>query len=244
MSEENNDSGPEDSMEPMELEAEETNFVPVNNTANSPIQNMLSDMITLSKGEAEEKIIVEPSCPICMSPFRAEAEELWEENRSVSELKKFFKEKTGLKLSADVIRNHMDNHVRSGIKEIQKAEYLARLKRLQCHNPSTMNYLDLSLTVLSERLMGINSITPSGGETDATIEKIKSAETAKIAAQIQSIAKTRAALLGEMMDNGEIIQIPAKDFTFIFSAALGKCVTDNEKQIVKFIIDRFSMIRQ
>lgn len=232
-----------DSMEPIEVE-DVTSSGEVAKPENiSPIHRMLDEMIILS-GEGDDKFVVEPSCPICMSPLRIEAEELWEQSHSVDEIKKLFKDKMGVKLSKAVIENHMENHIYSGINEIQKVEYLNRIKRLQSHNASTMDYLELGLTALAERLMGVNAVTPQKDETSATIEKMKSAETAKIVAQIQSVAKTRASLLGEMIDNGDVITIPTKDFQMIITEALAMCENDGEKKIVRRIVSRLSNIRQ
>jgi hypothetical protein len=235
---------PNDKMEPIEAEEVVEVQHEVATTENmSAIHKMLDEMIILS-GEGSDKCVVEPSCPICMSPIRVEAEELWEQSHSSEEVKKLFKEKVGIKLSKSVIDNHMENHTYSGINELQKVEYLNRIKRLQSHNASTMDYLELALTALAERLMGVNSVTAQREETLATIEKMKSGETAKIVAQIQSIAKTRAALRGEMIDNGDVVILSAKQLPMVFSEAIALCETEGEKKIVRQIVNRIYSIRQ
>ena len=88
---------PEDSMEPIDVEVQESHPISTNREFDG-IDKMLSQSINLSSDGS----VHEPTCLICASAVREEAEELWEKSCSNRDVIKLIRDKTGKKISADV----------------------------------------------------------------------------------------------------------------------------------------------
>ena len=228
MSEENLNQ--HDSMEAPEINTPEQKEIA--NYILSDIDNALSQLINLS-----DNILHEPTCLICCNAHREEIEQEWLQSTSHQKVKKLIKDKSGIALSNDVIDNHMVYHLDRGVKELQKIEYADRIKRLNAANLTTLDRLRLCFSALTERLMNINSITPSGDMSVADVEKIKSAETSRLMASFNQLLKLQASILGEMKNNGEIITIPRQSFMDFFDNAILNAKNDEEKQIISDILN-------
>ena len=227
---------PEDSIEPLETieEEEETCTAVIKHQKDfDQVDSMLSQMINLNNDHTHH----EPTCTICSSPLRGDAEDIWEKNRRTAGIRDLFEARANLKLSPEIIMNHMKHHKDGGIQEIKKVEYVDRIRRLYGKNVTTLDRLDLCLAVITERLMQINSISPSGDKSIVDIEKIKSAETVKLMGTYSNLLKLQATILGEMKDSGEIVSISRSKFIKVFNDAIIGCTTDNERVIVKTILD-------
>ena len=223
---------PEDSMDELDIEPIEEIEVLTEDIAskrNSNVDMMLAQAINLNNGNA----LHEPTCSICCSPLRNEAEDTWEKTRRTAMVVELFLNRGGVEIGNEVVKNHMKHHLDHGIQEIQKVEYVDRIRRLYSQNVTTLDRLDLCIAVVTDRLMQINSLTPSGDKSIADIEKIKSAETVKLMNTYSNLIKLQATLLGEMKDSGEMISIPSKKFVSVFNTALSLEVkTDREREIV------------
>jgi len=228
---------PEDSMAAPDLQQSEA--IPVASIdSDTPTEKALAQLINMS----EDKIMHEPTCAICSSPARKEAEQKWLDTKKMADVKEVLKEKAGVSVNKSVIENHMLFHLTGGIKEVQKIEYTDRLKRLNSMNITTLDRIRLCLSALTERLMGINSITPGGDLGSADIEKIKSAETAKLMASFNQLLKLQAQILGEMKNNGELISIPRQPFVDIFNNAILNAPSDELRNILKDILDQLTTL--
>lgn len=217
---------PEDTMKPVVLSNGQ-------DLANDDIDRTLSQLINLSKD-----ILHEPTCIICSSPYRQEIEEQWVKcDKKMQELKDFMKQKGISDMSNEIIENHMIFHLAGGIKEIQKIEYSDKIKRLNSVNLTTLDRIKLCLSALTERLMGINSIVPSGNYSPEDIERIKSSETTKLMASFERLLKLQASIMGEMKSQGEVIVLPKNQFVNFFNDILINAKNQDEKQIVKKILD-------
>lgn len=204
------------------------------------IDKMLSQVLNLSK----DLVLHEPTCPLCASPHREEIEELWIKEKNIGKIKSLIKEKTGKAVGYDIIDNHMSQHLTKGVREIQKIEYIDRIKRLHNQSLSTLDRISMGFAMIIERLMGVNSITADGEESVASIEKIKSAETSRLMTVFNSLLKLQATILGEMKQSGELITIPSSQFVNIFNEAILEANTDREKQIIKNILDKLARTSQ
>jgi hypothetical protein len=89
------------------------------------------------------------------------------------------------------------------------------------------------LAVITERVIGVNGLAPTEGESLANIEKIKSSETTRLMGAFQSLLKLQAQILGEMKSSGELMTIPQKDFVNIFIHAIQDAKTDKERETIK-----------
>ena len=227
---------PEKSMEEPDLNEAELSSLNVDYS--NDIDRALSQLISLNPSN----VIHEVTCFICNSPYRKEIEEKWisvkSNKKAYKEIIEFVKEKTDVQISGDMVNNHMTYHYDRGIKELQKTEYLERIKRLNSIEITTMDRLKLCLSALTERLMSVNSITPGGDLSDAEIEKIKTTETVKIMNSINQLLKLRGAISGEILNNGELITLPREAFVRIFNETLTSVKSDGEKQLVRNILDK------
>jgi hypothetical protein len=199
---------------------------------------ILSQLININA----DNILHEPTCILCGSPYRKDIEQKWVETKKYDDVKKLFQEKTGLTISKDVMDNHLLYHFDRGVKELQKVEYVDRIKRLSGCNLTTLQRIRLCCDALTERLMGVNSIVPTGEIGNADIEKIKSSETTKIMVAFNQLLKLQASILGEMKTSGELITIPRKDFVTIFNEAIATSKTDGERDVIRQILNKLADI--
>lgn len=227
---------PEDSMKPIEesINKDLTHYSGTN------VDKLFAQGVNLS----EDMTLHEPTCILCSSSCREEIEQKYIETKNYSQTINLFKEKTGSDINKSIIENHMRFHYDRAIREIQKVEYKDRIKRYSDQNLTTLDRISVSFAILSERLMGINSITPSEDESVAQIEKIKSAETSRLMGQLKDLLKLQASILGEMKNNGEVITIPTDDFISIINEALANAKTEGERDLVKEILNKLDAISQ
>lgn len=206
---------------------------------NNEIEKILSQTINLNN----ENEIHEPTCPICSSALRSELEKIYDVNRKDQEIVDFFNARSNIKISRDLVKNHMMNHSGRAMKELQKLEYLGRIQRLKSQNTTTLGKLDTYEAILYERILGINSLSPGSAEISSIeVEKVKTDQTAKIVAQLQNIAKLRATIMGEMKNSGEVITLPTKEFVKIFTDAVTTVQNDREKALIMGILDKLKLI--
>ena len=210
-----------DPSEENEVQTVEAHDVTISN-GSSEIDEVLDSGVNLG----EDGRFVEPSCPICKSPFRDELEDAWLSTRMVSAVVQVFKDKGVRKIPSNaVIENHMVNHLgNTGISEIQRKEYATRIKSIKKDGLSTLDQISMMSAIVTDNILAINSIVPSGDETQADIAKIKSGETAKLVAKLESLCKLRASILGEMLGDGDLIYLPTEEFVKIFN----KAIVDNQ----------------
>jgi len=196
------------------------------------IENMLSMLVNLN----EDNILHEPTCMICSSVYRKDIEEKWLETKKQEQVKDFFKDK--ITISNDVLDNHMRFHYDRGVKELQKVEYINRIRRINSVDLTTLDRIHLALSAVTERLTGINSVTPSGDISVAEVEKLKSTETSRLMICFNQLLKLKASIMGELLNNGQLITIPRDAFIKIFNEALATASTDKEKETIKRILSR------
>lgn len=225
-------SEPEDSMEEIKPQSVSTL------TSADQVDKLFAQALNLSEG----MVVHEPMCVICSSPSREDVEQKFLETKNYSDAIAIFKDKTGLKVVKGVIENHMRFHYDRAIRELQKLEYIDRIKRYSGQNLTTLDRISICFSIVSERLMGVNSVIPSEDESVANIEKMKSTETARLMGVLNNFLKLQASILGEMKSSGELITIPANDFIHIINEALSKAKTDGERMLVKSIIDSLDVL--
>lgn len=201
------------------------------------ISNLLGQVINLN----DNKVLHEPTCPICSSPYRSEVEKEYLNKKSLADARTLFKDKAGSDIDLGAFKNHMDSHVES-IPEIKKVEFSNRVKRLYDQNLTTIDRISMALAILTERVVGINSISPTSTESLAEIEKIKSSETARLMGAWQSLLKLQAQILGEMKSSGELMTIPQKEFVNIFISAMQNAKTDKERETIKNMLDKIEAL--
>lgn len=199
----------------------------------------LSQVINLNA----DNILHEPTCLICSSPHRDEVEKKFNENKNYDETISAFRGKSSANISRDVIDNHMRFHYERGLKALQQIEYVGRLKRLNSVDLTTLDRIKISFAQIDERLMGINSIVPTGDLSVADVEKIKCAETSKLILAKNQLIKLKAQLLGEMESSGELITLPRQAFVDVFNKALAESRNDDvKKEVINKILTELASL--
>lgn len=202
------------------------------------VERLMSQAINLN----DTSIYHEPTCIICSSPYREEIEQILVEKKSNKEAIKLFKDKTGADIGDNVLINHAEQHMSRGVRELQKVEYLHRIKRLNTPNITTLEKISLAYAIITERLMGVNSIIPTGEESVAKIEQIKSAETNKLMGSLNNLLKLQASILGEMKTTGELVYIPTNEFILAFRDAIRAAKTDREKELISTLLNKLESL--
>ena len=208
----------------------------VYSSGDSDAEMALSQLININA----DNILHEPTCIICSSPNRDEIEKKFTENKNHDETIALFKSKSTASISRDVIDNHMRFHYERGIKELQKIEYIGRIKRLNSVELTTLDRIGIGFSAIEERLMGINSITPSGDVSVIEVEKIKSDITSKLMMVFNQLLKLKATLLGEMKNSGELITLPRQAFVDLFNKAITEARNDGEKEMINRILSELA----
>jgi len=212
------------------------------NSYDQDINRLLSQAINLNG----DNIIHEPSCEICSSEYREELEAKWlDSNRSYTEVKKLLQSKgVTKKISKSTIQNHMLHHFDRSVTEIQKIEYLNRIRRYNNYNLTTLDRIKLGISALTDCLMGINSIVPDSETSAAEIQKIKSSETSRLMSSMSSLLKLQAEIMGEMKNSGELITIPKREFINVFNEAIISAKNDSQRDAIKDILSKLGSINR
>lgn len=203
-------------------------------TRGDDVWKLLSQAININSN----KVFHEPTCSICADPNRKEIEQKYLETNSLTEAKKVVKDKSNVDVDEVVLENHFSMHMTQGVRENQRVEYAQRIRRLYTQNLTTLDRISISFAMIMERILAINSLTPSTEETIAKIESIKSAETARLTGVLHNFLKLQASILGEMKTSGELITIPQKEFIDVFMDSIQNAKTEKEREIVKVILDK------
>lgn len=179
---------------------------------------------------------VEPSCPLCLSANRIEAEAIYlktpqYQNDKFDNTLKFLIEK-GEQFSIDVVKNHCKNHIDQGELQLRKIEYINTIDNISSVKQSTIEEIDTMLAALKERLIETNKMVSDSRTSKMDVEILKSNVVSQISKSFSSLLKLRSELLGEMKNTGEMIIISRQKFKQIFNAALDAAKNEGEKTIV------------
>jgi hypothetical protein len=205
---------------------------------NTPdINQIMGQMINFS-GD----VLHEPTCVICAHPNREEIEQRWLQSKDYVDVKGFIRENYKITLPVAVIENHVLYHLTAAIREIKKKEYAEKIERVSSVNLTTLDRIGICLAALTERLLGINSIVPDKSTSEAEVEQIKTAETARLMASYNQLLKLQAGILGEMKTSGELITIPSRDFIEIFNDAIISAKDDGQRRAIKDILNRLTIL--
>lgn len=191
-----------------------------------------------------DNILHEPTCIICSSPQRKDIETKWFETKSHNEVKACFKTLSSYRLSNDIIDNHMRFHFDRGISELQKVEYINKIKRLNSVELTTLDRIRLALSAIDERIIGINSIVPNTDLSAAEVEKIKSAEVSRLMASYNNLLKLKSSIMGEMVNQGDLIIIPKKSFVEVFNRAITESKSEDEKNSIMKLLTNLSELNR
>jgi hypothetical protein len=220
----------EQDMTPPELMDSKNEELSIN--LNSDLQKAMLQVVNLSNN-----VLHEPTCVICSNPNRREMEAKWLESKKLEDVKNIIKGKSGIEVSDDVINNHMLFHIEA-IREIQKVEYIGRIRRLNDSYPTTLSAIYLCLSALTEQLMSINSMVPDTNMSQNEVNKIKATETSRLMNAFSNILKLKAMIEGEMKNTGELIVIPRQMFINVFQESILESKSEVEKEAINKILNK------
>jgi len=204
------------------------------------LEKTLSQALNISV----DNILHEPTCIVCSSPYREQIEEKWIETKDYQQVKNVVQGSAKNKFSRAVIDNHMQFHFEGGIKQLQIKEYVDKIKRFSTSDLTTFDRIQFALAAITERIIGVNAITPSVDYSEADIEKIKSGELTKLMGAYGKFTKMQADLMGEMKDTGDLISIPKLAFINFFNKALTDASTEDEKETINKILTQLASLSQ
>lgn len=203
-------------------------------------RELFSSVIKLN----DKGIFHEPSCSLCASKYRIEAETIFlktpqYDNDKYIKSKTFLDEK-GEGFSLDVIKNHCDNHINQGAAQLRKIEYISTIDNLSSIKMSTLEELDIMLSALKERMIETSKITADSRTSRTDVEVIKSNIIAQISKSFSALLKLRSELLGEMKNSGDVIVIDRTKFKRIFNEALDAAKNEEEKAVIVSLLKNLS----
>ena len=231
---------PLDSIEPIKQDSIPTSLDKLHKPSGNKdqVEKLLAQAINLS----DTCILHEPTCILCSSQYREEVEQNFLKNKNYAEAQKLFKDKSGMDIAKAVVENHMSYHHDKAVKEIIKGEYVNRIKRHYGQQLTTLDRISICYAIITERIMGINSVVPDGDTSALEVEKVKSDVTSKLMSTLNSFLKLQAAILGEMKSSGEIVNIPTNDFIHVFNDAFAEAKTDKERELLKNVMYRLEAL--
>jgi hypothetical protein len=168
--------------------------------------------------------------------MRFEAEELWEQTRSVLRLKSFFdkyrKEKPDdphrYAMNSSNIRAHIYNHYFDQQRKIRVREYCARLPELLEHQLQQDRLFDMLLVTMQERYLDVVS--------DEAMEKAKRSDAIiKLVGQMLKVVELQARLKGEL----RTVHVMAEKFLNVWVNAIQSEQDDTVKRRLIEALDIF-----
>ena len=221
-----------------------TKVIKTTNTARGEeIEKMLSQAIR----QTDKHIFFEPSCPICASSNRKDIEQKYQDvsgkgTSQLLEVKKFIKDTYGTDLEVHFIENHFLMHFNQGVREQQKVEYSRVVRQLYNQSLTTLDKVGLAFAIVTERIIAINSLTPTHNESVADIERLKSVETTKLLGTYNNLLKLQATLLGEMKNDGKLLSFPRDEFISIFEESILSANSDEEKKMLTNLLEKLTIL--
>lgn len=138
-----------------------------------------------------KNIIIHKNCKTCKSPFRADAEKMFDEGKSLSKIKEFLDSNQSTGGSMVAIRHHMINHHRALEHQIALTEICEHIQEMAKIRSDRQNELETLKNVGFHELSKCLTIMTNG---DISKEKIKNDVVVKTMRVVLDIEKQ----LGEM----------------------------------------------
>jgi len=186
----------------------------------------------------QDGLVHEPTCTICRSAVRAQAEEKWLETKDTSEVKKIIKDHEGVTVTNSSIRHHMAIHLDREGGELQKVEYANRIQRMSNSYLSTVDRIQMSIAILDDRLMSVNALSPSNDFSQAEIEKIQGDLTVKLMGRMENLIKLKSSIESEMHKRGEFVSIPKAKFIDVFNTAIADAKNEDIRKAIYDLIKK------
>jgi methyl-accepting chemotaxis protein len=233
------DTPPEDTMSPVETE---DNLIENDLSAVQSGSNVIDKSLLQVVNLDDHNTIYVPTCLVCTSTYRKEIESTFLENKKHDAVRDFCKSRGAPYLSNEVIDNHMRFHYEKGIGALKQIEFIDRIRRLSSVETTTLGRLRFMMDAITDQIVQLQGMTPSGDLSATDIEKIKSQEINKLSQSMGRLLKLHAEMMGEMKDNGELLTIPKQAFVNFFNAAITNANDEKEREVIKDILSQLASL--
>lgn len=207
--------------------------------APSGLRDFLSSLLSIN----DTGTYHEQGCPVCKSPKRDEAEEVWRKtptydkdrvDKAMAPLKA-----SGETIGRDVALNHFHSHM-GGEAELRKKEYIKRIERMGAVRLTTLDRLEFIMDAVAERIMAASSIVEGDKLTKERAEEIRSGIVNALARTSGTLFSLHADIEKEMEKQGNVVRIHKDSFDKAFDMAISSAKTEKERQIISQLLDNLT----
>jgi hypothetical protein len=181
--------------------------------------------------DMRDGLIFKTSCTLCNSPVRGEAEKMFDEGRTLVQIKAFLDGKNE-PLSLSNIRHHLKEHHQSLERKALLAEYCQNLdamrQRVRDKFSDVQCTIDISLMELTRAVSH-----PTGGDM------AKEAERFDMVMKANKMLREGIALLHEMDSSEARIKAVHMQLVKVWKAAIEGAKTDSERQTYIQLFNNF-----
>lgn len=203
----------------------------------SALASILSNVVNIS----ESGLYHEPSCPVCSSQNRENAEDAWRKLDSLAtdrldKMVAYFRN-FNEGFSRDAVQNHFRSHIDKGEVELRKSEYIARLANLSGAGMATIDHVKLAMAAVMECLTSAGTIVADRNTSNAKALEVKSKMVTSLVKTWTDLLSLQAKMLGEMLEDGELVTIPRNAFIKVFDDALKAAKTKEDAALISSILN-------
>jgi len=194
----------------------------------------------------DDGVFFVPSCPLCTSTNRQEAEKVFE-NAQMTGGSRFvaardFLIAKGETLTLDIVEHHFSQHKGHTQLALRRAEYIDMLCSTASVEMSSLDRLKLMMALQLNQMMATSEMEPPANSTPSTLLKFlaqKNRDFVALSKAFCQATELKARLQGEMSDRGDLLQFPEDRFNQVFLQAAKEAKDETQK---KLLIDVFAAI--
>jgi hypothetical protein len=179
--------------------------------------------------------IVKSRCKLCTSPLRKDVEKMYDDGRSVADIKKFLDEKCEA-IPVSAIGSHLREHYRDAVKMVKLLEYMDSLaairERRQTRRDLVQMTIDVGIVELS-RLLPLQS-------GDASKDK----DRVELILKVINSMREGEQMLMDMEGAEEEVKSMQQKFISVWKTKIEGAKTDDEKQIYIATLQEFKRLLQ
>ena len=200
-----------------------------NTTSIEPVKQTSENPLSCIGIEGQVKM---PRCKLCRSPFRKEAEKMFDENESQSTIQKFLREK-GEEYGVWEVRAHFDHHYKMMAQHAAILEYRdhldAMMQRRKDMVEDTLRRIDICWTEMAQALA-----IPVGADLDKMEKK------GRIIASYQKSISECYDFLKSLHDSEAKAKAIEERFVRIWEMKLKEAKSDDEKKMLIATLSDFN----
>jgi len=175
-------------------------------------------------------------CLVCNSPFRADAEKMFEDGKRLPDIVKFF-DSNGAVIPQYSVKNHMENHYKDLARMEVLLDYAENLKAIRQRR---MGRIDLIQSTIDIGLMELSRVIPIQTNGDLSREKERTDLILRI---LKSIREGEQGMR-EIEGGEEEIRAIQQRFVAVWKAKIDAAKNDEEKQALIATLQDFRKLMQ